>query len=249
MYLTYFDDTGGTGRNYSDPQQPVQGLCSVSIDEAIWRDVEHDCRLVVDEHFPEEADRFLASGAFELHASAIYQGSGAFRRKAFEERLRLLDDIVEVIIAHRLPVLGVYIDKKRAQEVLVKFLTMDDIDNVLFMMLYINLATHLSMSKGNERTIMIGDHDSIQPNDAEQFEHQVSRSEPGRHILESARFVDSHRSFGVQLADAAAYLLRRHITHPHRPIPAGSRLLNWLGGVQDEDKYGALWVAGGWQWK
>ena len=249
MYLTYFDDTGGTGRNYSDPQQPVQGLCSVSIDEAIWRDVERGCRLVVAEHFPAEADGFLASGDFELHASAIYQGSGAFRRKTFEERLRLLDDIVEVIIAHRLPVLGVYIEKTRAQEILGKFPTMDNIDNVLFMMLYVNLATHVSMSTGNERTIMIGDHDSIRPIAAEQFERLVSGSEPGRHILESARFVDSHRSFGVQLADAAAYLLLRHMTHPHKPIPAGSRLLNWLGVAPSEDKYGALWIEGCWRWK
>lgn len=121
MYLTYFDDTGGTGRNYSDPQQPVQGLCSVSIDEAIWRDVERGCRLVVAEHFPAEADGFLASVDFELHASAIYQGSGAFRRKTFEERLRLLNDIVEVIIAHRLPVLGVYIERRERRRYLASF--------------------------------------------------------------------------------------------------------------------------------
>ena len=50
-----------------------------------------------------------------MHASAIYQGAGTFRRKAFAERLRLLDDIVGVVIAHRLPILGVYIDKAKAR--------------------------------------------------------------------------------------------------------------------------------------
>lgn len=249
MYLTYFDDTGGTGRNYSDPQQPVQGLCSVSIDEAIWRDVEHDCRRVVADHFPEEADNFLASGAFELHASAIYQGAGTFRRKAFAERLRLLDDIVGVVIAHRLPILGVYIDKAKARDILGRFPLTDKVDNALFMMLYANLAVHVSMSVGAERTIMIGDHDSIKPNEAEQFEQLANRPEPGQHILESVRFVDSHRSFGVQLADAVAYLARRHMTHSHKPIPASDRLLDWLGGAPHEDKWGAIWIEGGWEWK
>ena len=250
MYLTYFDDTGGTGQNYADAQQPVQGLCSVSIDESKWQSVEKDCRNIVAKYFPSQIDSFLKSKTFELHAAAIYHGVGAFRQLPFSERLQLLYDIVEIIVANELPVTGVYVEKDRAAEILPQFSRVegvDNLDNLLFIMLYVHLDVHLAISDGPNRTILIGDHDSVKPGQAEQFEDLFNQSDArGGHVLESVRFVDSHRSFGIQLADAAAYLVRRSITHPDHGFPAIEHLKGWLHSGLIEDQLGILRIHGGW---
>lgn len=246
MYLTYFDDTGGTGRNYLDPQQPVQGLCAVSIDETQWRGIERDCRRVVAKHFPKQQVGFLRSGSFELHASAIYQGSGVFSGRPLDERLQLLDDIVSIITTHRLPLTGVYVEKKYAKEILNEFKPIDSMDDFLFAVLYLRLNSKIS-SRGTSYTILIGDHDSVKPTQAEQYERMFNDPKNSEtHVLESVRFVDSHRSFGVQLADTAAFLIRRHLTHPTQSHPASDRLLDWLNGGILRDESGIVRIEGGW---
>ena len=247
MYLTYFDDTGGTGQNYSDPQQPVQGLCSVSIDETKWQSVEHSCRKIVAKYFPNEEETFLVSGSFEFHAAKIYQGNGLFRKRAFDERLQILYDIVDIIVSHRLPVTGAYIEKARAQGLLDYFDGVDNLDDLLFAILYSLLNHAISSSRGTRYTILIGDNDSVNPAQAAIYEQMFKTPEnPDLHVLESVRFVDSHRSFGVQLADTAAFLVRRHLTHPQQSNPASDHLLRWLNSEVIEDHLGIIQVRGGW---
>ena len=248
MYLTYFDDTGDTGQNYADPQQPIQGLCSVSIDEGKWRTVEQSCRAIVAKYFPEHADQFLISGNFEFHASAIYQGSGMFRNTMLPERLQLLDDIVEVVITHSLPIAGIYIQKNQAEALLEKYPGLQNLESYLFIMLYEALDNWITRCRGPERTILIGDIDSIKPRDAEALTNlyrAVTVKENA--VLESVRFVESHGSFGIQLADTAAYLLRRGLTHPNRPIPAAERLLKWVKHMRVPEYPGILRFSGGWR--
>lgn len=251
MYLTYFDDTGGTGPNYADPQQPVQGLCSVSIDEAQWRDVEQDCRQIVTNHYPEEAATFLRSGRFEFHASAIYQGSGIFRSRTRQERLQLLYDIVDVVVERQLPVLGVYAEKQLAPILLQTFGgEFNTLDDFVFVTFCVHLSGCVGLGEDSKRTLLIGDHGSMKPHRADHLQDNLTRlphegSEVNilPNILESIHFVDSHRSFGVQLADTVAYLVRRRITHPHERIPATDHLFSGLGlrfAVE------GLMVTGGW---
>ena len=262
MYLTYFDDTGGTGQNYSDPQQRVQGICSVSIDEAIWRSVEQDCRSVVAKRFPNETGEYLISGSFELHAGDIYQGTRAFRGMGFSERLEVLLDIASVIVRHRLPIAGIYIEKARAPSIIdlysQKAMPSVAIDDVLFTRLYLDLNLIASRSAGSKHAILIGDRASIPPKSIDKwirhfnFRVAVPPIDPfsGRqltHILGSLQFEDSHRSFGIQLADAAAYLIRRRISHPNKPNPATEHLFKGLDIQLEQAETDGMWRAyGGW---
>ncbi len=253
MYLTYFDDTGGTGQNYADPQQPVQGLFSVSIDETKWRKVEHDCHNVVAKHFPERIEEFLKTDKFELHAAAIYQGTGEFRKVPLDKRLAILNDIVSIIVNHELPILGVYAEKRNASSIIGHYhgSGLDNLDDILFTALYAELDSVIELGSRSRHTMLIGDYDSMKPHRADYLQSRALRNmaemnTPSTPVLESVYFVESHRSFGVQLADTVAYLLRRHVTHPDKPVPASSHLIDGMN-LRFED-YTDDWtvVSGGW---
>ena len=216
MYLTYFDDTGYTGTNYSDPQQPVQGLCSISVNETIWKRVEKDCHIVVGTYFPNEADKFFTLKGAEFHASAIFGGHGLFRSWPRQRRLSLLHDIVDVIVKNQLPLVGAFVEKRHAAQILQTIHVADDLSDFLFLAMYATLDEQLSRSKGPRRTVLAGDYDSVKPEQADALAHFLDPpGVAGARILESVRFMDSQHSFGVQLSDAAAYLLNRRISRPN----------------------------------
>ena len=52
MYLVYLDESGNTGLNFNDPQQPVFLLCALIVEEQCWQQLEKD--LVFKERSPLE---------------------------------------------------------------------------------------------------------------------------------------------------------------------------------------------------
>ncbi len=59
MHLVYFDESGNSGNNQNDPQQPIFVLGALIVPETCWQAVEADLESSVEELFPGIA----ASGA------------------------------------------------------------------------------------------------------------------------------------------------------------------------------------------
>ena len=236
MYQTYFDETGSTGTNYADPQQPIQGLWSVSIHDNQMSDVEHSYRQVVAKHFPDEQGFFLNQRGFELHAVDIFNPDEEciFRSKTYGERQELLEDLVNIIVSHRLPVTGVLAQKQRALDILTWYVVPRNLEETLFSLLYRGLASVLEELSPPQSARLIGDSHSVKPGRADYFRQMLSWDDAGK-LVQSVSFVESHLSFGIQLADVVAYLLQRRFSRPNEENPAADYLINALDAQVDED--------------
>ncbi|MCL2647488.1 MAG: DUF3800 domain-containing protein [Phycisphaerales bacterium] len=48
MQLAYLDESGNTGLNFNDPQQPIFVLCAMLVAEDKWQSLEHDLCTILD---------------------------------------------------------------------------------------------------------------------------------------------------------------------------------------------------------
>jgi hypothetical protein len=115
MYLVYVDESGNTGGNLLDPQQPVHFLAAVFVSEEMWQTGYGQWRAVV----RPVAERSCAAARLalpgELHAVHVYHGSGAFRGVPREERQRIITAVLRMLPEYRLDVVYSACSKGRLQ--------------------------------------------------------------------------------------------------------------------------------------
>src|SRR5690349_11725436 len=97
MYLLYFDESGNSGTNLADPQQPVFVLGALIVPEVAWQAVERDLELCLDKHVPPPRDV-----RFEIHAGDLRQGTGHFKGVPVSKRLAIRDEWLQVAAKHKL---------------------------------------------------------------------------------------------------------------------------------------------------
>ncbi len=73
MHLIYLDESGNTGTNLSDPQQPVFVLAALIVPEAVWLNLEKRLVESIQKYFPERPHDF------EVHANELLNPRGFFR--------------------------------------------------------------------------------------------------------------------------------------------------------------------------
>jgi len=82
MYLVYLDESGNSGTNLSDTQQPIFILGALVVEESKWRSVEAGLEAIVEQHFPSPRP-----SSFEMHATELRNGKGYFRGIGVAQRL------------------------------------------------------------------------------------------------------------------------------------------------------------------
>ncbi len=66
MHLVYFDESGNSGNNLNDPEQPIFVLGALIVPETCWQAVESDLEAELAKHFPE-----IAAAGEELHSGDL----------------------------------------------------------------------------------------------------------------------------------------------------------------------------------
>lgn len=56
MHLVYFDESGNSGNNLNDSDQPIFVLGGLIVPEADWQAVEQDLEASLSKHFPALAE-------------------------------------------------------------------------------------------------------------------------------------------------------------------------------------------------
>jgi hypothetical protein len=70
MHLIYLDESGNTGNNLTDQNQPVFVLCALLVPESKWLEVEASLSATLNRFFPDRPD------TFEVHANEILNPRG-----------------------------------------------------------------------------------------------------------------------------------------------------------------------------
>ena len=107
MHLIYLDESGNSGNNLSDPQQPVFVLGALVVPEACWLALENDVEGII------APFRDQAVKEFEIHAHELARGEGCFKGVDLPVRLKLRDDLLDLAAKHKLRFVYRSIVKKR----------------------------------------------------------------------------------------------------------------------------------------
>ncbi len=225
MYLVYVDESGNSGTNLSDPQQPVFALCAMVVCEDRWQGLEHSLKRALEPRFPE----WQKVENFEIHGADLRRGVGQFAGMSVADRIAFRDEWMQVGADHDIRLIFRSVHKKAYASWLVKELGKGVIVNphiVAFAMLSRCVDNYLSSLPGKPLGMLISDENKEIVADVEKS-IQVFRSLEGslrlNQIVEKGFFIDSSKSLPLQLCDLFALSLRKRIerfwgTAPSKPI-------------------------------
>jgi Protein of unknown function (DUF3800) len=203
----------------SSVQQEPDAVHSVVIVEADkqWHEIDADVTaLVATLSLPDAEKR-----AFEFHAATLFQGDPKLHLSR-EERQRVQRAFLELIPKHGLPFVTGVVHKQEAEDSVKPYsfkrlgLTYEDI---AFLFSIERLELFFRREMADQKVLLVSDRSDI----AEVLEECVriyrERPIPGYaafelrfdHVLGLPLFTDSHKSWGVQLADHASFFLKREL--------------------------------------
>lgn len=110
MHLVYFDESGQTGNNLSDPSQPIFTLAALIVPEIVWLAVEKELEAAVAKYFPSRPEDF------EIHATDLRNGGGYFRQFPVTHRIEFRDCCLKIANQHGLKLIYRAIEKRRYQK-------------------------------------------------------------------------------------------------------------------------------------
>jgi hypothetical protein len=110
MHFYYLDESGDTGANLNDPDQPVMVLGGVSVRDEGWNITQEQMARIIDNYF---------GGAvppdFELHAKELLSpnGDGPFTGHPMARRCALCIEVLDLLSARSHHVHYIAIDKAK----------------------------------------------------------------------------------------------------------------------------------------
>jgi hypothetical protein len=213
MHLVYMDESGNSGLNLADPQQPVFVLCAMIVDEQNWQPLEYDLQCVLDARIPS----WKTVDGFEVHAADLRCGSGFFAGIPVSDRIAFRDEWMNVASKHGVRLIYRSVFKKGYAGWLVNTFGHGVVINphiTAFALLSLCVDGYLHSLKGKPRGMFISDENKQVMADVEKS-IKVLRSEVGPmrlgQIIEKGFFIDSSKSHPLQLCDLFALSLRKHV--------------------------------------
>lgn len=210
MNLIYFDESGQSGNNLSDPQQPIFVLAALVVPEEVWLPLEATIQSLVDKYFP--TPRPLD---FEIHATKLRNGNGYFRQFAVGHRLSFRDDCLRACHEHGVKLIYRPIAKVRFKKwVADTFGTGVSINPhyIAFSLVARVVDDYLKNLPGSPLGIFISDENREIIQDVEKVT-RLLRSIDGPlklcQIIEKGFFIDSAKSLVLQMCDLCAYSARK----------------------------------------
>lgn len=251
MHLVYFDETGNTGNNLNDPQQPLFLLCAMLVHGEQWQKLETDLQSVCARHLGVKAE----ADGFEIHGTDIRNGSGPFRGVPVRNRIAFRDDVLRTAIDAGARVIYRSIEKKRFRQWVVgAFGSGVAINPHVVAFALVAQVVNQYLRDQDSLGIFISDENKETVADVEKF-IRLLRGDSSTlkldRVIEKGFFIDSRTSLVLQLCDLCAYSLRKKEEqrigmHP-KPIDAtGIEMVDRITHVGTEPFHDVLdWIKKG----
>ncbi|HWE98085.1 MAG TPA: DUF3800 domain-containing protein [Tepidisphaeraceae bacterium] len=203
MHLIYLDESGNSGLNLSDPQQPVFTLCAMIVAEDQWQGLEAGLKAVLDASFP----GWQKINGFEIHGSDLRRGTGHFAGIQVTERIAFRDQWMKVGESHGVRLIYRSVFKKMFSDWCVKEFGSGIRVHphvAAFALLSRGIDNYLKTLPGPPLGMLISDENKEVVADIEKSIH-VFRGLEGAlrlgRIVEKGFFIDSSKSLPLQLCD------------------------------------------------
>ena len=208
MQLVYFDESGNSGNNLNDPQQPIFTLGSLIVPEECWQELEGDLESSLAAHFPD-----ISNAGIEIHAGDLRASRGAFKGVPVAARIGLRDAWLKVARDHALKFVYRSIEKKSYQKWLhATFGVGVSINPHIAAFALVALVVNEYLTDRKTLGIFISDENKEIVRDVEKSIRQLRLSAgPLRlsQIIEKGFFIDSTKSRILQLCDVCVLQARK----------------------------------------
>lgn len=210
MHLIYLDESGQTGTNLNDQTQPIFVLAALVVPEMSWLGLESDLQSSVEKFFPSPRPE-----PFEVHATALRNGDGYFRRFPVSHRVEFRDEWLRIAGRHGLKLIYRAIVKKRFQAWIHGTFGSGVFINphvMAFALVARVVDDYLKSLPDSPLGIFVADENREIIGDVEKA-IKLLRGIEGTlklgQIIEKGFFIDSATSLLVQLCDLCAYSARK----------------------------------------
>ncbi|MGD0653042.1 MAG: DUF3800 domain-containing protein [Thermoguttaceae bacterium] len=210
MYLIYFDESGNTGNNLNDSQQPIYVLCALIVPESKWLQVERDLHAKIENLLPSPLP-----DDFEVHATDLQSGRRWFKDISLTNRLAFRNAWFSIAVKYDLKLVYRGIEKKRFERwIRNKFGSGIAINPhvAAFALVARVVNDYLKSLPDSPLGILISDENKEIVRDVEKS-IKILRGIEGTlklgQVIEKGFFIDSTKSIILQLCDLCAYSLRK----------------------------------------
>jgi hypothetical protein len=209
LHLVYLDESGNTGTNLNDSQQPIFLLAALIVPEPVWQPLERDLEAAIARHIPSMGD------GQEVHAIDLRSGRGSFKSISVDTRIALRDEWLQTAGKYDLKVVYRAIAKKRYQKWLHSTFGTGVVINphvAAFPLVARVVDEHLAGLPSKPLGMFISDENKETVRDVEKS-IKVLRGTEGTlrlsQIVEKGFFIDSAQSRPLQLCDVCALVARK----------------------------------------
>ncbi|HZF97190.1 MAG TPA: DUF3800 domain-containing protein [Pseudoxanthomonas sp.] len=216
MHFFYLDESGDTGTNLTDVEQPVFVLGGISVSDKKWNNTKEALDRLVLQYFSGEIPN-----NFELHACELLSpsGEGAFLDHDIGRRLELVRSLLMLIedLGHSVHYFAV--EKSRANIAACSYPTAFDAKNP-YLISFDCLVTHINwyVKEGlgqSARGMLVLDEKPEHHESIEKIIHDRRFSGAAAHrvkwIVEFSYPVDSKKNPMIQLSDLVVLCIRRFL--------------------------------------
>jgi hypothetical protein len=226
MHLIYLDESGNSGTNLADPQQPIFVLGALIVAEHRWKAIEQAVVRQIDTFFEGNVPQ-----DYEIHASEIRGGRGIYKGMDLKKRIAYRDALMQIPVDFGLPFIYRAITKKRFSGWLERTFGKGIFINphiAAYPLVSQTINTYLRDQGEDTLGILINDENKEVVADIERTT-KLLRADPSHlqldRIIEKTFFIDSRKSPLLQLADLCAFHARKleesKIGLPDKPVDRG----------------------------
>ncbi len=205
MKFIYIDESGNTGWNLKDTNQPFHFLAALSVDEKYIMGAQSAIKNIASHYFP----NIFNEDKFEFHGTELRKGVGYFKGIKPDTRIQIAIELMKILAEYKIDVFTIGINKE-------KYYSNVHPHQAAFVLLVERLNPYLKKSKQLGLMVCDENHDIEQPiiNDLSRFQEYSTnfgyKSVKVTEIVDSVHFVKSHNNPIIQLADMVAYFINRH---------------------------------------
>jgi|GEM_PF-810744 len=208
MWFAYMDETGNTGRNLDDREQPIHLVLTMAVEESKVS--------ALHEHIRDTARQYCAAACdeddFEFHGKELFSAEGHFAKRTPEERIEIFDAVLAGIEVAEAEIVIRGVSKPDLKATYPKPFHPHDIA----LMFTIESIERLARERGC-RFLLVADEakeieDAALRDLANYQEVGTSwgwKAERIDRIVDTIHFVPSHRNPAIQLVDCATYIAAR----------------------------------------
>lgn len=211
MILVYIDESGDTGHNLADKQQPVFVLGALIVPQSKWKELEQEFHKIVVAFFGDTLNDF------ELHTMDLVNRREFFKTYSLEQTKQFRNNCLNLIQKLQIKIVYRSIGKKEFQKFCEKTYG-KGISVAPYIMALPFVCTRINeiIKVENDLGILIFDehHNLIEiEKSLRTLRLDASSTLQAENLIEQGFFVDSSKSVALQLVDLALYYIRKFEEH------------------------------------